>query len=160
QARPAPRRNGHAPLRPRRHPDRQGHPFAARDRNRWHPPAGPAAHRVDRAVPDGRGRPGPGLRAGRLRRDRAGRAARAPPRRDDGILAGVTLALGLRAQLLLALVVVTLGAIASVGAIAIWQTRGALASDQVERAAAMAQVAARLVENGVDPSQAAGVTDA
>ena len=38
--------------------------------------------------------------------------------------------MSLRAQLLLALVIVTLGAIVSVGAIAIWQTRAALASDR------------------------------
>jgi signal transduction histidine kinase len=54
--------------------------------------------------------------------------------------------LGLRAQLLLALVVVALGAIVSVGVIAIWQTRQALASDRVERVALRAEIAARLVD--------------
>ncbi len=71
--------------------------------------------------------------------------------------------LGLRAQLLLALVVITLGAIGSVGVIAIWQTRQALAADRIERAPAQAGIAARLVESVRDPamvSQIAFATDA
>jgi signal transduction histidine kinase len=62
--------------------------------------------------------------------------------------------LGLRAQLLLALVVVTLGAIVSVGAIAIWQTRAALAGDRIDRIPALAELAAALVDGAPDPNVA------
>ena len=58
--------------------------------------------------------------------------------------------LGLRAQLLLALLVVTLGAIVSVGAIAIWQTRLVISSQRDVRAAVLAESAARLLEIGLD----------
>lgn len=56
--------------------------------------------------------------------------------------------LGLRSQLLLALLLVTLGAILSVGAITTWQTRQALAADRYERVAQLAQ-AAQLVSEAV-----------
>jgi len=64
--------------------------------------------------------------------------------------------LGLRAQLLLALFVVTVGAIASVGVIAILETRQALALDRVSRAAAWAEAAGRTVETALDPGHAVG----
>ncbi len=53
--------------------------------------------------------------------------------------------MGLRAQILISLVVITLGAIASVGAIAIWQTRQVLSSERIDRAAELADLAGRLV---------------
>jgi signal transduction histidine kinase len=53
-------------------------------------------------------------------------------------------ALGLRSQLLLALVLVTLVAILSVGAITTWQTRQALAADRYERVVALAQTAGQI----------------
>ncbi|HKA89269.1 MAG TPA: ATP-binding protein [Haliangiales bacterium] len=46
--------------------------------------------------------------------------------------------LGLRAQILLSLLVVTVGAIVSVGAIAVWQTRQAIAAERLERVARIA----------------------
>ncbi len=58
--------------------------------------------------------------------------------------------LGLRAQLLISLAVVTVGAIVSVGAIAIWQTRVVLTSQRQVRATALAETAAHLVEVGLD----------
>ena len=64
--------------------------------------------------------------------------------------------LGLRAQLLLALFVVTVGAIASVGVIAILETRQALALDRVSRAAVWAEAAGRTVETALDPGHAIG----
>jgi signal transduction histidine kinase len=46
--------------------------------------------------------------------------------------------LGLRAQILLSLLVVTVGAIVSVGAIAVWQTRQAIAAERLEHVARVA----------------------
>jgi two-component system, NtrC family, sensor kinase len=60
--------------------------------------------------------------------------------------------LGLRARILLSLMVVTLGAITSVGAIAIWQTKQALSAERVERARRQGEAAQRLVDMATDPS--------
>jgi signal transduction histidine kinase len=64
--------------------------------------------------------------------------------------------LGLRAQLLLALLVVTVGAIVSVGAIAIWQTRLVLASHRNVRAVTLAETAAKILEVGLDQRRPVG----
>lgn len=56
------------------------------------------------------------------------------------------LRLGLRAQLSLALLLVTAGAITSVGAIAVWQTRGALTTERYERAATLTASAGNLAQ--------------
>lgn len=50
--------------------------------------------------------------------------------------------------------VVTLGAIASVGAIAIWQTRQVLSSERLERAARMADLAGRLLDEATGAERA------
>jgi len=55
--------------------------------------------------------------------------------------------------------VVTLGAIISVGAIAIWQTRLALASQRQVRAAVLAETAAHLLEAGLDSGKPLGDPD-
>jgi two-component system NtrC family sensor kinase len=64
--------------------------------------------------------------------------------------------LGLRAQLLVALVIVTVGAIVSVGVIAILVTRQGLVLDRAGRAAALAEAAGQVVELSLDPSQPLG----
>jgi two-component system NtrC family sensor kinase len=64
--------------------------------------------------------------------------------------------LGLRAQLLLALVIVTVGAIASVGVIAILVTRQGLILDRSGRASSQAETAGRVLELSLDPSHALG----
>jgi len=64
--------------------------------------------------------------------------------------------LGLRAQLLLALVVVTVGAVSSVGLIAILEMRQALAIDRVGRVAVWAETGGRVIELGVDAARPLG----
>ncbi len=64
--------------------------------------------------------------------------------------------LGLRAQILLALLLVTVGAITSIGAIAVWQTRQALVAERYERAAALTGTARKLAEVATDPSRPVG----
>ena len=64
--------------------------------------------------------------------------------------------LGLRAQLLLALVIVTVGAIASVGVIAILVTRQGLVLDRAGRAGSLAEAAGRVVELSLDPAHPLG----
>jgi signal transduction histidine kinase len=66
--------------------------------------------------------------------------------------------LGLRAQILLSLLVVTVGAIVSVGAIAVWQTRQAIAADRLERVARIATGLPHLL--GPDPTRVDAVRDA
>jgi two-component system, NtrC family, sensor kinase len=59
--------------------------------------------------------------------------------------------LGLRAQILLSLLVITVGAIVSVGAIAVWKTRQAIAAERLER---MSRVVAALPQLlTADPSR-------
>jgi signal transduction histidine kinase len=64
--------------------------------------------------------------------------------------------LGLRGQILLALMLVTLVAITSVGAIAVWQTRAVLAADRMEKSAAAAESAARVLGLALDPQRPLG----
>jgi signal transduction histidine kinase len=68
--------------------------------------------------------------------------------------------LGLRAQLLLALLLVTAGAIASVGAIAIWQTRASLGVERVRGARAAAAGVAKLVAVALDEGKPLAELDA
>src|SRR5215470_6083017 len=60
--------------------------------------------------------------------------------------------LGLRAQILVSLLVVTVGAIVSVGAIAVWQTRHALAAERLDRVARESAALPRLLRRA-DPAE-------
>jgi two-component system, NtrC family, sensor kinase len=62
---------------------------------------------------------------------------------------------GLRLQILLALLLVTLGGSVSVGFISIWRTRQALADERYERAALMAQQAAELSARALESGEPA-----
>jgi signal transduction histidine kinase len=64
---------------------------------------------------------------------------------------------GLRLQILLALLLVTLGGSVSVGFISIWRTRQALADERYERVTLMATQAAELAERALDGASAADV---
>lgn len=62
-------------------------------------------------------------------------------------------ALGLRGQLVTALLLVTVGAIASVGAIAVWQVREALTRERFERASRLCASLRLLAERAIDPAR-------